>query len=116
MPMRAPVSGGSTPKRSRLDALLILRRSQREADRIARRAMRLRTVIACTLIALAAITVARKARAADWLLMRKLPNQEWQQRGPALDQQTACLTALASDGFVVPKGTLLRCERAEARQ
>ena len=73
--------------------------------------MRLRVVIVCTLIALAAITVARKVRAADWLLMRKLPGQEWAQRGPILDQETACRTALASDGFVVPKGTLLKCQR-----
>jgi hypothetical protein len=58
-----------------------------------------------------AITVVRGIKAADWILMRQLPGQEWTQRGPALDQQTACLTALASDGIVVPPGTRLKCER-----
>lgn len=74
--------------------------------------MAVKWTVAITVAAIVAITIYRGvARASDWALMRQLPGQEWQQRGPALDQQVACMTALASDGFVVPKGTRLKCER-----
>lgn len=73
--------------------------------------MVVRIVVGVTVAMVVLITIARGLRADDWALMRKAPNGEWQQRGPMLDQQTACLTALASDGIVVPSGTRLRCER-----
>jgi hypothetical protein len=66
--------------------------------------------IACA--AVVAITIARGvARAADWALLRQDAAGEWHQRGPMLEQETACRTALASDGIVVPAGTRMRCER-----
>lgn len=68
--------------------------------------------VALTCAAIVAIAIYRGvARASDWTLMRQLPGEEWRQRGPVLDQETACRTALASDGLVVPKGTRLKCER-----
>lgn len=73
--------------------------------------MVVKTIVVVTVVAVVLITIARGIRAADWALMRMLPGQDWQQRGPMLDQQTACMTALASDGIVVPSGTWLRCER-----
>jgi hypothetical protein len=70
-----------------------------------------RVLLAAAVALVVMIAVARVVKAADWQLMRQLPGAEWQQRGPALGQETACMTALASDGIVVPSGTKLRCER-----
>jgi hypothetical protein len=74
--------------------------------------MVVRTIVAATVIAVVVITVWRGVRAADWQLMRQLPGQEWAQRGPMIDHQQACMTALASEGIVVPSGTKLKCQRA----
>ncbi len=76
--------------------------------------MLVKSIVTAAVIAVVLIAIARGIRAADWVLMRQLPGSEWQQRGPALDQQAACLTALASDGFVVPAGTRLKCEKKES--
>lgn len=73
--------------------------------------MLVRAIVAATVIAVVVITVWRGVRAADWMLMRQLLGREWAQRGPILEQQTACMTALVSDGIIAPPGTWLRCER-----
>lgn len=76
--------------------------------------MVVRLVVAVTVAMVVLITIARGIKAAEWILLRQLPGAEWQQRGPMLDQQQACMTALASDGITVPTGTRLRCERVVA--
>lgn len=76
--------------------------------------MVVRTVVGITVFLVVAITIARGIKAADWLLMRQASDGAWHQRGPVLGQETACLTALASDGIVVASGTRLRCERITA--
>lgn len=73
--------------------------------------MIVRLVVAITVAAVVLIGLARGLKAADWLLLRKAPDSEWQQRGPILDHEVACRTALASDGIIAPPGTWLKCER-----
>lgn len=73
--------------------------------------MVVRAAVIVTVLLVVAITVIRGVRAADWVLLRQDASGDWHQRGPMLDQQTACLTALASDGIVVPSGTRLTCRR-----
>ena len=105
-------------RRLKMATAISLRRARsRQKWQPWRRDVVIKWTIALICAALAAITIYRGvARASDWALMRKLPGAEWQQRGPTLDQQTACLTALASDGFVVPPGTKLRCERVAPKE
>lgn len=76
--------------------------------------MVVRAIVAVTVAAVLVIAIARGLKAADWMLMRQAPGEQWQQRGPMFDQQTACMTALASDGIAVPAGTRLKCQRVIA--
>lgn len=76
--------------------------------------MVVRLVVAVTVFLVVAITIARGIKAGDWMLLRQGPGGEWQQRGPVLEHEVACMTAMASDGVIVPPGTRLRCERVTA--
>jgi hypothetical protein len=100
-----------TARRLPMRAALALRRKP-QRFRPWRRDTVLKWAIGIACAAVLAITIARGvARASDWVLLRQLPNQEWVQRGVALDHQVECLDALASDGIAVPAGTKLKCQR-----
>lgn len=73
--------------------------------------LRPRTVVLCSLIALACIAVSLAVRGETlWQLVSCPPTEPCRARGPALPK-TACELDMWSESFVAPKATRLRCER-----